>query len=367
MSTGQDSKAVTMTRPAIIDSDGKNSTSKLVENSPKELSIELGFETVPAPNLIPPLEPAQEIPEAGAVPEIKNLYKGKASCVCCITWDTERQKKLPTTATTTTGGYAILARMTEGHGDSGQESKLHSIVIQSAYIMEVLGEVLKGYPGITPELETLTVEAPFSAFYHRWTALNDAHNASADVTATHLDLLIKLLKDEFEGIGKKIADLLRNKVIQFKYIWAIFQPGVYIFTKIHGQDAVLLLEDGCNYDETQYKSGKGWTLKAKHIDYDGLVTGFVTTLVKIPEFKGTISLNELDAYPLDMHHDKDALVKKLVLRGKAFASLRVWTCLEHAGKAYTKDESGYAVETQVRAHPSRPLISYLKPIRSMAE
>jgi hypothetical protein len=109
-------------------------------------------------------------------------------------------------------------------------------------------------------------------------------------------------------------------------------------------------------------------LKAKHIDYDGSVTGFVTTLVKIPEFKGTISLTELDAYPLDMHHDKDALVKKLVLRGKVFANLRVWTCLEHAGKAYTKDESGYGVETQVCAHPSRPpLISFLKSIRSMAE
>jgi hypothetical protein len=57
------------------------------------------------------------------------------------------------------------------------------------------------------------------------------------------------------------------------------------------------------------------------------------------------------SYPLE-----DALVEKLVLRGE-----RVWTCLEHAGKAYTKDESGYGVETQVRTHPSRPLISFLNP------
>ncbi|KAH8587633.1 hypothetical protein B0O99DRAFT_747427 [Bisporella sp. PMI_857] len=160
-------------------------------------------------------EPVLEtVTEVGAVPEIKDLYevKGKASCSCCITWATEPQKKPPTTATADTDGYAILARKTEGHGDFRQD-------------------------------------------------------VSVDDIAKHLGLLIHLLEEEFRGMHEKVADLRKNKVIEYKYIWAIFEPEEYIFTKIHGQDAVLRLEDSCSYDETQHRSGKGWTLSAKHIDY----------------------------------------------------------------------------------------------------
>jgi hypothetical protein len=112
-------------------------------------------------------------------------------------------EEAPTTAITDTNGYATLARKTEGHRDFGRELKLHLILIQSALIREVLDEVLKGYPGITSGLETLTIEASFSAFYHRWTALINAYYAaSADNTLNHLGLLIKLLEVEFEGLHK---------------------------------------------------------------------------------------------------------------------------------------------------------------------
>ncbi len=333
---------------AVTDSGDKNPTSKDAKETPAELSTEPVLETVT---------------EVGAVPEIKDLYevKGKASCSCCITWAIEPQKKPPTTATADTDGYAILARKTEGHGDFGQESKLHSIVIQSHLIKEVLNKVLKGYPGITPELKSLTVEAPFSAFYHRWEALTAAYSVSVDDTAKYLGLLIHLLEEEFRGMHEKVADLRKNKVIEYKYIWAIFEPEEYIFTKIHGQDAVLRLEDSCSYDETQHRSGKGWTLRAKHIDYNGSMTGFGTTVVKIPEFKGTMPLIELSAYPLDMHQDKRALVEKLILQGKIFAELREGpTFQEYGGIVYTKDESGYEAEIQVRTHPSQPPIHFGK-------
>jgi hypothetical protein len=338
-----------MARTDVANSDSKISSSKATTETPEETSIESGFETVTAPGLMPPFRaPAKKSVETGAVPEIKDLYKGKASCACCITWAAERQKKLPTTAATDTGGYAILARKTEGHGDLGQELKLHSIVIQSHLILEVLYKVLKEYPGIFSGLETLTVVSPFSAFYHRWTALIGAYVDSNGDTATHLGLLIKLLEVEFEGMHKKVADLLENKVIEYKYIWAIFQPGDYIITKTHGQDAVLLLENGASYDETQQGGDKGWTLTCKHVDYDGSMTGFGTKVIRISEFKGTMPLNELEAYPLDMHHDKEAMVKKLVLQGKRFAELRMGAFQEYAGKAFTKDNSGNGAETQVR-------------------
>jgi hypothetical protein len=46
-------------------------------------------------------------------------------------------------------------------------------------------------------------------------------------------------------------------------------------------------------------------------------------VIRIPEFKGTISLTKLDIYPLDIYYNKDVLVEKLVLCRVTFTSLRV--------------------------------------------
>ncbi|KAF8849743.1 putative AAA family ATPase [Acephala macrosclerotiorum] len=295
----------------------------------------------PPPIAIPQVEP-------GTICEIKDVYKGKASCPCCITWSAEPQKKITTATATDTSGYAILARQTEGHGDFGRELKLHSMVIQSDLIKEVLNEVLKGYPGITTGLEHLTVEAPFAAFYHRWAELTEAYEASAGKTREHLKLLITLLEVEFEGMHKMVADLLKNGVIEYKYIWAVFQPGEHIYTTTQGQDAVMLLESGLPYDETQYGGNRGWLLSAKHIDYNGSMTGFGTTKIKIQEFKGTLALTELDAIPFDQRPDQKELVSTLVKRGRRFASLRTATFQEYSGKAVHKEESSFeGLDTQV--------------------
>jgi hypothetical protein len=135
----------------------------------------------------PPFAPTStNLVEAGVICEVKDLFKGKENCACCITWSTEPQKKLSAKTSTDTGGFAVLARKTEGHGDFGRELKLHSIVIQSPLIRDVVDGVLKGYPGLTSELASLTVESPFGCFYHRWTELKVAFEASTGDVAKHM-------------------------------------------------------------------------------------------------------------------------------------------------------------------------------------
>lgn len=318
------------------DSDIEADESPLIEIAPSIAEM-----SPPPPIAIPQVEP-------GTICEIKDVYKGKASCPCCITWSAEPQKKITTATATDTSGYAILARQTEGHGDFGRELKLHSMVIQSDLIKDVLNEVLKGYPGITTGLEHLTVEAPFAAFYHRWAELTEAYETSTGKTQEHLKLLITLLEVEFEGMHKMVADLLKNGVIEYKYIWAIFQPGEHIYTTTQGQDAVMLLESGLPYDETQYGGNRGWVLSAKHIDYNGSMTGFGTTKIKIQEFKGTLTLSELDAIPFDQRPDQKELVSTLIKRGRRFASLRTANFQEYSGKAVHKEDNSFeGLDTQV--------------------
>jgi hypothetical protein len=281
--------------------------------------------------------------ETGSICDVKDLYKGNENCLCCITWSAEPQKKLPNTTTDDTGGYAILTRKTEGHGDFGREQKLHSIVIQSPLIRDVLEPVLKEYPGITSELSSLTIEAPFACFYHRWAELKSAFKACTGETAEHMGLLMTLLTAEFEGIQKAMSDLLRNDVIEHKYLWALFNPGDVLITKLQGQDAAVVMEDGVEYDDTP-NGDEGYALLCRHIDYNGGTTGFVSTKIKIPEFKGSKPLANLPAVPLRTREDKEELKEKFIRQGEQFAKLRNATFLEYAGPALLAIQSNVDIE-----------------------
>jgi hypothetical protein len=304
--------------------------------------------------------------ETGSICDVKDLYKGDENCLCCITWSAEPQKKLPNTTTDDTGGYAILTRKTEGHGDFGREQKLHSIVIQSPLIRDVLEPVLKEYPGITSELSSLTIEAPFACFYHRWAELKAAFKACTGVTAEHMGLLMSLLTAEFEGIQKAMSDLLRNDVIEHKYLWALFNPGDVLITKLQGQDAAVVMEDGVEYDDTP-NGDEGYALLCRHIDYNGGTTGFVSTKIKIPEFKGSKPLANLPAVPLRTREDKQELTEKFIRQGEQFAKLRNATFLEYAGPALLTMQSNGDIEDTDQRQQTQVCLKVHTHLRTMAD
>jgi len=245
------------------------------------------------------------------------------------------------------GGYAVLARKTEGHGDYGKEMKLHSIVVQSVLIRDVLEDVLKGYPGVMAGLENLTVDAPFACFYHRWEKLNEAYEKTEGETKVHMKLLMELLEGEFEGTQKKVADLVKNRVVEHKYVWAVFPPGESVYSKSQGEDAVFVVESTNLYDDSQRGGQKGWLLNLKHVDYNGSMTGYGRTCVKIPTFKGATPLDELPAIPFKLHVEREELERKLVARGEKWAELRSGKFAQYTGNAFTKDDNGYTMEMYI--------------------
>jgi hypothetical protein len=305
--------------------------------------------------MIKPTDPnvvSEETPEIeiGSICDVKDLYKGNENCLCCITWSAEPQKKLPEKSFDETGGYAILTRRTEGHGDFGRDQKLHSIVIQSPLIRDVLEPVLKEYPGITSELSSLTIEAPFACFYHRWAELKSAFKLCKGEAAQHMGLLMTILTDEFDGTQKAMGDLLRNEVIEHKYLWALFNPGAVLITKLQGLEAAVVLEDAVEYDDSN--GDEGYALLCRYIDYNGSTTGFVSTKIKIPEFKGSKPLSNLPAVPLRTRKDHQEIYEKLVTQGKRFAELRMASFLEYSGAAFLTncdiDGEEQKIQTQVK-------------------
>lgn len=106
--------------------------------------------------------------------------------------------------------------------DGRKKLEAHSIVVQSPWLKEVLGDVvLKDYPGVACELDRLTFLAPFKPFVHRWTALVDHMNKPSldETTKKHLEILHDILKYEIGDDIKAFEDYVSKRVISFPHLW----------------------------------------------------------------------------------------------------------------------------------------------------
>src|SRR6266516_1533761 len=174
-------------------------------------------------------EPAQDDTvkaDPGMICDIKNLYQGPEDRRGRFTWSDKYPEDLEEAAENeTTAKYALLIRNRKCF-DSRKRLEIDSIVIQSPLLKKVLSNVLKGYPGVTCELERVDFKAPFSMFVHRWTELSDAIEAETNSeTKQHLELLYKILKKELKDTIKVHEDFIAHGVVTFEHIWTIFQPG----------------------------------------------------------------------------------------------------------------------------------------------
>jgi len=292
-----------------------------------------------------PLAPKEEI-EAGALPEIKTLFKGPEACECCVTWTEVRQKPKKRDSTESDHGqYSILARKTESHG-VGLKDKLHSLVIQSEDLRDILTTVLENYPGVTPALEGFMVQAPFRCFFHRWDQLEAAQKTATGNGAKNLELLISILKPEFAQTRKEMNDMLLNKVITHSLLWTIFQPGEQIHSVVGGQDLVGILQDA-DYTKCAF------ALKCKMVDYDGVDLGYDSTVLNIPNYAGTMALSDLRTIPFKQHPAKERTERSLIERGKRFLELRDEKIMHCKGKV---------VKTGFWGQPQEIMVSLTRPV-----
>lgn len=99
-----------------------------------------------------PLDPKK----VGMTVGYKQLYSGDEDKRGRFTWQTEAPKDLGKIAEDAESEkWAIIVRRARVYGDPKRVLMLHSIVIQSPFLKEVLKEVLKGYPGVTSSLKRL--------------------------------------------------------------------------------------------------------------------------------------------------------------------------------------------------------------------
>ena len=278
--------------------------------------------------------------ELGMSCEAKSLYEGPSKCECCINWVDKTAEEVEEARAMTTnlhGDAAVLTRQRNGHG--GEDPfMLHSVVIQSPLLKKTLQKVLKSYPGISPELNDLTFEAPFVPLFHRWEELLEAgRNETSTETRKHIKVLCDVLEPEFAKARNTLHECRVHGVIKFESLWVIFKPGELIHCTIDGQECIAKLREA-SYVKSPLSGKLNFELQSEVVDFDGSMFGYGLEYTQLGQYRGTAHTKDLAAMPLEMLPNKLNVRAKLVDRGRKFEKLRGYNFKHYAGPIILFDQ-----------------------------
>ncbi|KAF2720898.1 P-loop containing nucleoside triphosphate hydrolase protein [Polychaeton citri CBS 116435] len=254
--------------------------------------------------------------------------------------------------------WALLVRNVKVYNDPRKVLALHSIVVQSPLLKDLLGEVLAGYPGVTVGLQRLEFSGKFEPLIHRWPELcaaidklraaKEAADADADAAdrVKHAELLHELLEKEFKTLIETSLDLRAKGVMTYTDLWTLFQPGQFVYSKQQGQDSIFRLHSS-KYGFDSNNNPVFW-LNCQFVEYDGSRFGTNKVNLRIPAYGGTRSINVLPALPLDYHKQQEEMKSKCTERGAKVEGLAGSHYRAYSGVAWRYDSMGQKEKIAVK-------------------
>ncbi|KAH3946752.1 hypothetical protein HBI56_071720 [Parastagonospora nodorum] len=251
---------------------------------------------------------------------LKELYSGKEDKKGRYQW----QDKIPedigkAVENDETAKWALLVRNIKVYNDPRRVLSIHSIVVQSPLLKKLLVTVLKNYPGVTVGLNRLEFSGKFEPLIHRWSELQQAIASLGDdtedkrTTKEHAALLQHVLIKEFKTMIDTSQDMKSKRVMTYEHLWTLFQPGATVFSRQDGQETAMTLV------KTMYgQDANGlpcFWLTCKYVDWDGAKWGTQKLTLSIGQYSGTRPISSLRVYPIDYHHEAEALRERLIGRG----------------------------------------------------
>lgn len=216
--------------------------------------------------------------------------------------------------------HAILVRMKKNHGE-GKPLVLDSIVVQNSHLKTLLGDVFRDYAGITTNLKKLVFRPPFHEFFYAWDHFSNLCKTQSDIVVkNYARLLRKVLSTELGETISVSADLARNGVITYEYLWSIFKPGIEVYSLQDGHERIYKLMSTGNsmtFDGKRY-----FSLAVQYVDFNGNIFGWANKNLWIFEFSGTKTVTNLDVFPAALHPQVEDLRQKLSIRGKKFEEVQ---------------------------------------------
>jgi hypothetical protein len=251
---------------------------------------------------------------------LKHLYSGKEDKKGRFQWQDKIPEDIGEAAENDeTAKWALLVRNVKVYNDPRRVLSVHSIVVQSPFLKNILATVLKNYPGVTVGLNRLEFSGRFEPLIHRWSELEKAISEIGDgteeerTTKEHAQLLQGVLVKEFKSMIDTSQDMKSKCVMTYEHLWTLFQPSATVFARQDGQETAMTLVD-TRYGQDANGVPCFW-LTCKFVDWDGAKFGTQKLNLCISIYTGTRPINSLRVYPLEYHHDAEALRARLIARG----------------------------------------------------
>ncbi|KGQ04494.1 26S protease regulatory subunit 4 [Beauveria bassiana D1-5] len=170
-----------------------------------------------------------------------------------------------------------------------------------------------------------------------------------DLKIVHLKVLLKYLKKDYTEIKRQLDSLLRNGLITFDLLWALWKPKSLAYTTTYGDDdepRVFRVEGAERHANMQ--KGEFYHIDGKYFEYDGKNFGYGSMAEEVGSFRGTRKITSLPCYPLRFHRDVEGVRRKLTERGKKFVELRGVHYKSYSGMAYLKSKKHGVIKFNVQ-------------------
>ncbi|KAK4450164.1 hypothetical protein QBC34DRAFT_379366 [Podospora aff. communis PSN243] len=196
-------------------------------------------------------------------------------------------------------------------------ASLHSIMIQSPALKNILEVVFYDYDGLTTQLTSIVHTPPLHEYYYRWHLFEAACKEVTDpIGKRHLELLYPIVSKEILPHIEAMEDFTKNNVITFDYLWAIFPPDMTVFSNVDDHDRIFEVK------KTEYvidSHGKPYLrIKCRYVETDGERFGYATKELYIQGFSGVMKITELSVIPCHLHPNCDGVLGRLHDRGARF-------------------------------------------------
>ncbi|KAJ3958820.1 hypothetical protein N0V92_004574 [Colletotrichum tropicale] len=207
--------------------------------------------------------------------------------------------------------------------DNSQQPKSVTLKVNSPHLLQAFREVIgPEYPTVASDFTSpFELQSPFQMLVHYWDELEAYREAtySSDIRV-HLGMLLQFMDHELGEDRKALMDMLKTKQVTFLTAWALFRPGILLYTKLLDFPWILV----CHKTAYEQNSSAGPYLEVHctYTDYNGAVVGEAMREIIIfqkQQFGGDSPafITDLPTYPRKYVDDK-SLDDRLEERGRKF-------------------------------------------------
>ena len=271
-------------------------------------------------------------------------------------WDTTNysyklQDSVETSTNSQYDGYVFHVRRIF---DPDGKYRKTSIDIKSKLLREVLQDVMGNPKGVslvdeTPKLDPNLLFLYLDDFRAHLKSLRKLEPAGKskkqrrknqsrlDDKRKQLKVLIKYLDTDYDKIKSSLDPMLRNGLITFDLLWALWKPGTLAYSSTYGNlDMPRVFKVEAAERHATIHKGEFYYLDGKYFEFDGKRFGFGHVSEEISEFKGARKITSLPCYPLSYCSDEAKVRDRLITRGRKFVTLSGMHYKAYNGMAFMK-------------------------------